>query len=537
MKKIKQVLIVLILSLVLVGCDEDTPVNIVPDDNVTNPPSFEQMVISFETNGGNEIDDINMKANQYIETIETPVRTGYDFIGWYLDDEFTVSFVDSIAYTSSMTLYAKWEQQFNTITFKTLDGTTLRVDTYYVGENLGDVVYPIVPEVDGYSFLQWDEPMPETMPHDDLVITAMFEEIVITHAVDGYIVTLADSTYNFKDFKEVGDSNYVHISEGGLVIKYDNELDLLWQYHLEDVYFSGKDLFVLNEGKVAYEAYNLVDSTYEDPIYYIMILNKNGTIEKQVTLQDYGYDRLFYIKEVDHGYITYLVSFDGKRSCVYFDDDLDIVWEYQIEGFGTMLFDIVSTEDQNLKFYFTHYTFVRKDQLDFSYKTLELTSSGNLVEEKEYDFDTSFYSMLDHLWDSAITEGSTITSLNLEGYTTWYFPSEGDEYVALTTILRLPDGSYNLYGKQLFENRSAGWIGVVYRTDQDFAYINHELFDKRTSVPYRAFINSQNDFVYIVNSNSSSGIFSIGTIGEFDDYIIIKDDDNFDFSSEEGPIN
>lgn len=68
-----------------------------------------ECIVSFNTNGGNEIEDQIVQYGEKINQPDNPVRDGFTFSGWYTDINLTDewNFEDDIV-ESNMTLYAKW---------------------------------------------------------------------------------------------------------------------------------------------------------------------------------------------------------------------------------------------------------------------------------------------------------------------------------------------------------------------------------------------------------------------------------------------
>ena len=65
--------------------------------------------VQFDTNGGTEVESQKYMYGETVEVI-APLKLGYSFAGWYLDQDCTVPFdstTDKV--TENMTLYAKWE--------------------------------------------------------------------------------------------------------------------------------------------------------------------------------------------------------------------------------------------------------------------------------------------------------------------------------------------------------------------------------------------------------------------------------------------
>lgn len=72
--------------------------------------------VTFDTTGGDALDDMHVyKYNTLADTTNdkscyTPTRDSYEFVGWYLDSNYTEKFdVNNTPITEDTTLYAKWE--------------------------------------------------------------------------------------------------------------------------------------------------------------------------------------------------------------------------------------------------------------------------------------------------------------------------------------------------------------------------------------------------------------------------------------------
>jgi len=97
-------------------------------------------VITFETNGGSEIESQIIKSNTNVTEPKAPSKDGYRFDGWYLDKELTDKFDFSTPVIVHTTLYAKWEKLVFTVKFEVNGGTpvsdkTTSIDKKYkIGE-------------------------------------------------------------------------------------------------------------------------------------------------------------------------------------------------------------------------------------------------------------------------------------------------------------------------------------------------------------------------------------------------------------------
>ena len=81
-----------------------------PDEEKPLPEPVEKFSVTFNTNGGNEIDtQIIEKGNKAVEP-EVPVKEGYTFNGWYTDEELTTPYDFDTPVDSDITLYAGWDK-------------------------------------------------------------------------------------------------------------------------------------------------------------------------------------------------------------------------------------------------------------------------------------------------------------------------------------------------------------------------------------------------------------------------------------------
>ena len=66
-----------------------------------------EFTISFEENGGTEVEDITKTVGEEV-TAPEPTRVGYVFEGWYSDIDLTTPYEFSVMPEENITLYAKW---------------------------------------------------------------------------------------------------------------------------------------------------------------------------------------------------------------------------------------------------------------------------------------------------------------------------------------------------------------------------------------------------------------------------------------------
>lgn len=77
--------------------------------------------LTFQTNGGSSIEDYTFESLDDILLPSDPTRTGFIFLGWYLDAMLTTPFsLDQIQNQTDITLYASWEVNTYTATYHIL---------------------------------------------------------------------------------------------------------------------------------------------------------------------------------------------------------------------------------------------------------------------------------------------------------------------------------------------------------------------------------------------------------------------------------
>ena len=168
--------------------------------------------VTLNTNGGTIADGKDVTGYTYGvgATLPTDVtRTGYTFKGWYDNENLTGSPVTAIggAETGNKEYWAKWEINQYTITFDTNGGSEIAPITQDYGT---EITAPDKPTRKGYTFKGWDREIPETMPAENITITARWKdtekptgEIIIgTNKWNEFLNELTFGIF-FKDTQEV----------------------------------------------------------------------------------------------------------------------------------------------------------------------------------------------------------------------------------------------------------------------------------------------------------------------------------------------
>ena len=160
------------------GWDKEIP-KTMPADNITVKAQWEinQYTIAFDTNGGSEIDSITQDYGTEITVPDNPTRKGYTFKGW--DKE-----IPETMPAENITVKAQWEINQYTITFDTNGGSEIAPITQDYGT---EITAPDNPTRKGYTFKGWDKEIPKTMPAENITVKAQWEinQYTITFDTNG----------------------------------------------------------------------------------------------------------------------------------------------------------------------------------------------------------------------------------------------------------------------------------------------------------------------------------------------------------------
>ena len=168
------------------------------DSALTNPYVFSTMppqnftlyakwninayTITFETYGGKTYNPIIKIYNTSMPVIEDPIKEGYTFTGWFLDESFEEVYSYSNMPAKDITLYARW---YNSIIFDSSGGSVVETITLPAGDT---VLKPSNPVKLGHTFVDWYEDKELTIPY---VFSTMPEPNITIYAkwdVNQYII-------------------------------------------------------------------------------------------------------------------------------------------------------------------------------------------------------------------------------------------------------------------------------------------------------------------------------------------------------------
>lgn len=170
MKKFRKAL-VMVGATLMIGLTSAAIVSCKKDDNTVK--------YVFETNGGEKVSSVNVKVGKEYE-LPIPERDGYEFEGWYLNENFTGEAVVSVVAEADVTYYAKWAKLYTiNLDLKggTLDETALQLKE---GGNVYEFMQAYVPTKAGLQFGAWFKDGAEIstglrMPASDITLEAKYK--------------------------------------------------------------------------------------------------------------------------------------------------------------------------------------------------------------------------------------------------------------------------------------------------------------------------------------------------------------------------
>lgn len=126
--------------------------------------TINQYTLSFDSNGGSEVNPVTQDYLTAVVSPEDPTREGYTFSGW-------IPAVPSTMPAENLTVTAQWAVNKYTITFDSNGGSDVPAITQNYGTKVNS---PVSPTRTGYTFAGWDNPVPATMPATDMTLRALW---------------------------------------------------------------------------------------------------------------------------------------------------------------------------------------------------------------------------------------------------------------------------------------------------------------------------------------------------------------------------
>ena len=113
-----------------------------------------EYTISFESNGGNTVTSITQNYGTKVSEPAAPLKTGYQFGGWYKNSALTQKYAFTTMPAEDITLYAKWNRISYTISYNLDGGTNSSENPANYTIESSDIVLAS-PTKNGYAFKGW----------------------------------------------------------------------------------------------------------------------------------------------------------------------------------------------------------------------------------------------------------------------------------------------------------------------------------------------------------------------------------------------
>lgn len=129
-----------------------TPYIITSDIDVYAKWEIAHYSVSFETNGGDPISSLDYVAGDNVTGLVNANKQYKQFAGWYFDSQFNTPFEDGYEIHSSITLYAKYNDTYSTVTFNSNGGSSISPKNIMNGTNITSLSSPSKSQ---YLFVAW----------------------------------------------------------------------------------------------------------------------------------------------------------------------------------------------------------------------------------------------------------------------------------------------------------------------------------------------------------------------------------------------
>ncbi len=117
----------------------------------------QRFTLSFETFGGNEIEDLPYYYNEAYDMPADPVKEGLEFAGWYLDAEYKKKVTKIKGLSGSVTLYAKWKGKYAVVFYPNSEDFTGSMDWVEISFGKATALPKNKFVRPGYAFMGWAE--------------------------------------------------------------------------------------------------------------------------------------------------------------------------------------------------------------------------------------------------------------------------------------------------------------------------------------------------------------------------------------------
>ncbi|MCC5827666.1 InlB B-repeat-containing protein, partial [Alkalimonas sp.] len=138
--------------------------NITTNTMVTAQYSVNSYTLSFDSAGGSAVAAITADFGAAITAPAAPTREGFSFVGW-------TPALPATMPATSQTHTAQWSVNSYTLSFDSAGGSAVAAITANSGTAINP---PAEPTRLGYTFTGWEPALPDTMPSNDVTVTAQW---------------------------------------------------------------------------------------------------------------------------------------------------------------------------------------------------------------------------------------------------------------------------------------------------------------------------------------------------------------------------
>lgn len=322
--------------------------------------------ITFDSNGGTPVNPIERPEGTPIDEPEQPTKTGYDFIGWYTEDD--VQFVFSTMPDEDITLIAKWQIKSFLVTFIS-NNTQFTSQTVNYGEKATKPSSNPPTLDDSNEFKYWkNEDGTEfdfnTPITDNITLTAHFEAKSSGGGcfAAGTLINMYDGTYKKVEDLIIGDKVLVFNHNTGkievsvITINVHDNVDYNYYETLVLTFSNGTTISIINDHGFydftlnKYVAISLTN--YHEFIgHEFYSINENNELEKVKLISGYieeRYSKIYSPFTYEHlnMFAEGLLTLSGEVVALYntfeFDDnalyDKDLM-KLDIEKYGLYTYE------------------------------------------------------------------------------------------------------------------------------------------------------------------------------------------------------
>ena len=239
--------------------------------------SVEYHIVTFDSNGGNDILPLNVIHGEVVSKPADPVRPGYTFDGWYYMGN--PWFFKVYTVSEDIVLTAKWVQDNYTVLFTNYDGTIL--ESHY-GVHYGESVQyeGLLPEKPNsphyiYTFAGWDAPL--TNIKNNTTFVAQYNDIYVQY--EAWNQSALDNALAEIDLEGVEIPKMDYVSNFNI-----SNLNVEEKTFEVDISFATELSYITSKNEFNKNIKHKYDSIEDDKV--LLFRSKTNELEIEVVYQD-----------------------------------------------------------------------------------------------------------------------------------------------------------------------------------------------------------------------------------------------------------